>query len=199
MTSALQARAASALSQVTIFDALKAVGAQTASPGTHQIRCPIHDDRTPSARVYADENRVYCFTCGQRWDAIDLIRLKFHLTFEQAVEWLERRFTLKSVTENLPAVLRARLQMTPRPDPEPCFRAVESELIRARHQIGCERYGRLLLALDLAKCQCAAGAMAFGDYRGVTTQILQVVASANGEDLWAAQAVSAATSGLAGV
>lgn len=37
-----------------------------------QIRCPAHDDSTPSCSYMAGKNRFKCFGCGESFDTIDL-------------------------------------------------------------------------------------------------------------------------------
>lgn len=34
---------------------------------------PAHDDRTPSAKYYADKHQVHCFGCEQTWDVFQLV------------------------------------------------------------------------------------------------------------------------------
>lgn len=34
--------------------------------------CPIHNDKTPSAKYYEDSNKVYCFGCARDYDIFDL-------------------------------------------------------------------------------------------------------------------------------
>lgn len=47
--------------------------------GIHDLgrsfRCPspAHDDRTPSAHYYANDNTVHCFGCGRTWDVFSLV------------------------------------------------------------------------------------------------------------------------------
>lgn len=36
---------------------------------------PAHDDRTPSAKYYADKHQVHCFGCEQTWDVFQLVGL----------------------------------------------------------------------------------------------------------------------------
>ena len=46
--------------------------------GTVTVRCPIpahgHPDRTPSMRLYLDDDRYYCFGCGAKGDVIQWVR-----------------------------------------------------------------------------------------------------------------------------
>ena len=38
----------------------------------NMCRCPFHDDKSPSMRVYADS--AYCFTCGKQWDVFSFVQ-----------------------------------------------------------------------------------------------------------------------------
>src|SRR5687767_3058650 len=67
---ALDVRIAQVRRYVTIFEMLSHMGVDVPE-ATHQIRCPFHEDRSPSARVYADQNKIYCFTEQKGWDVID--------------------------------------------------------------------------------------------------------------------------------
>jgi DNA primase len=54
-----------------------------------KIRCPFHDDRTPSANVYRDTERLVCYSGCFDSRAVDVldIEMSIHgLTFPQAVE-----------------------------------------------------------------------------------------------------------------
>jgi DNA primase len=52
------------------------------------IRCPNpeHGDRNPSCHVYGDH--VFCFSCGFRADAIDLVRRNQNCDFWSAATWI---------------------------------------------------------------------------------------------------------------
>jgi len=49
--------------------------------------CLWHNDSEPSLQVY-DDNHAYCFACGKRADAIDVVREKYNLGFVDAVKYL---------------------------------------------------------------------------------------------------------------
>ena len=38
-----------------------------------QIRCPFHEDDTPSCRIYPETNTFHCFGCGATGDVIEFI------------------------------------------------------------------------------------------------------------------------------
>jgi DNA primase len=57
----------------------------------NRLRCPFHDDRTPSLQLYYKTHTCYCFssncrTHGKSMDVIDFIMYYEHLTKRQAIE-----------------------------------------------------------------------------------------------------------------
>ena len=46
--------------------------------GSVTVRCPLpshgHPDRTPSMRLYLDDDRYYCFGCAAKGDVIQWVR-----------------------------------------------------------------------------------------------------------------------------
>lgn len=50
--------------------------------------CLWHNDKQPSMHYYRDNNRCYCFACGQSADAIDVYMKIHNCSFKQAVEKL---------------------------------------------------------------------------------------------------------------
>ena len=48
------------------------------STGNLSVRCPLpshgHPDRTPSMRLYLDDDRYYCFGCGAKGDVVQWVR-----------------------------------------------------------------------------------------------------------------------------
>ena len=47
--------------------------------------CPFHDDRTPSAKVHAENNSIYCFAC-RRWYGPADFYVKFGVMFHAVTE-----------------------------------------------------------------------------------------------------------------
>ena len=75
--------------RLTIGEVLRYYGLQPG--GNHRMRCPFHDDKTPSLQVYPKTNTCYCFSSncqrhGKRMDVIDFIQHKEQLTKHQAIE-----------------------------------------------------------------------------------------------------------------
>ncbi len=70
------------------------------------FRCPLHDDRHPSAGLYQTKSgnwRFKCHGCGLNFDAFTLVRYKQICKFPDAVRWLERRFPSALPATQLPA------------------------------------------------------------------------------------------------
>lgn len=53
-----------------------------------QIRCPFHDDRTPSLSIDPDEGLWFCHACAFGGDAISLVMRLRHVDFAAAVREL---------------------------------------------------------------------------------------------------------------
>lgn len=74
--------------RLTIVQVLEYYGLQVDK--NNRLRCPFHDDKTPSLQVYPKTNTCYCFssnceTHGKRIDVIDFIQHKEQLTKHQAI------------------------------------------------------------------------------------------------------------------
>jgi len=138
-------------SQITIFQVLEALGVGDGGPEeTRQIACPVHQDRRPSARVYGgDENRLYCFTCGRGWDVVGLVMAVQHLTYPAAADWLMETFNLGRPSD-LPGQIRQALLSTAT-SIQPLFSMTEQALRESRLTMGCDRYTRASMALDVVQ------------------------------------------------
>lgn len=66
-------------------------GAAPVTPrgGWTPVKCPFHDDRSPSAAFSESEGRFHCFVCGIHEDAIGLIMEREHVDFQTAVSEAE--------------------------------------------------------------------------------------------------------------
>lgn len=51
-------------------------------------RCPLHEDKTPSLKVYRNKNTFYCFSCNTGRDVVDLVQKINNCTFLEAVKIL---------------------------------------------------------------------------------------------------------------
>jgi DNA primase catalytic core len=55
-------------------------------PGKNSlIKCPFHDDKDPSLKVYTNTNTFNCFGCGKAGDVIEFIQLKENCTKHEAI------------------------------------------------------------------------------------------------------------------
>ena len=95
------------------------------SKGTLSVRCPMgshgHPDRTPSMRLYLDDDRYYCFGCGARGDVVQWARDAEGLSVAGAIAALDSRRPLRNAWEGQtpePAVHRAPLGGNELPDPD---------------------------------------------------------------------------------
>ena len=70
------------------------------------IRCPLHDDRNPSASVNTMTERFRCFSCDFNGDALDLIQLREGFDYTRSVEFAETVFS--GSYRPLPAATKGR-------------------------------------------------------------------------------------------
>lgn len=75
---------------VSVPEAARYYGIEAKNNG--MCRCPFHDDRHPSMKLYTDN--YYCFGCGAHGDVIELAGRLFGLTAMQAAEKLIMDFGL---------------------------------------------------------------------------------------------------------
>src|SRR5215213_677455 len=57
--------------------------------------CPFHDERTPSFSVNPDTKLYYCFGCGEGGDVFKFVQQTEALDFQEAVELLAERFSVR--------------------------------------------------------------------------------------------------------
>ena len=58
--------------------------------------CPLHDDSTPSFKVYEKENTFYCFGCSKAGGPVDLVRMLLKLgSNEEAQAVLEKEYDIE--------------------------------------------------------------------------------------------------------
>lgn len=133
---------------VTIFEVFDRMGLQV-SPETQQMLCPFHPDTTPSARVFAEQNKIHCWTCQRGWDVIDAVMTHWNLPFHDAIVFIEDEFSVPGGIQSLRGAIRTRLAAKATVDVKAVVDQVERGLAARRQQLGFERYTRLLQALDL--------------------------------------------------
>lgn len=74
--------------------------------------CPFHSEKTPSCRVYTNDQHFYCFGCGAGGDVITFIKLAENLEYIEAVKFLAEKSGMSmpdDVSNNRQAYLRARV------------------------------------------------------------------------------------------
>lgn len=52
------------------------------------IKCPFHEDKSPSLKIYTKTNRFVCFGCGARGSPIDFVMKNKNCSFQEAVLYL---------------------------------------------------------------------------------------------------------------
>lgn len=86
--------------QIPLSQVLSAYGYHVyADDGEHeqQFSCDLHgdgQDNTPSARLYPDSNKFYCFACGKVRDTVTLVMEKEGVPFWNAVQKIEKSYGL---------------------------------------------------------------------------------------------------------
>lgn len=55
------------------------------------IKCPFHNERTGSFKVYKEQNRFHCYGCAVGGDVVDFVMKQFDLAFIEAVRMLIKR------------------------------------------------------------------------------------------------------------
>lgn len=193
VTNQQEQRVAAILEHVTIFEVFERMGVDVPHE-THQMKCPFHKDNSPSARVYAEQNKIYCFTCQKSWDVI--AAAQDHLTmltaaaaaaagvkepvrltsFAEALVWLEQEFSVPGGKQSLTGSIRTQLASRTAPDVRLASELVEQTLKARRGQLGFDRYTRCLLALDLTVYEVAEKRLKPVDAQGRFQAILRAAA-----------------------
>jgi hypothetical protein len=67
---------------------------QFGRPGSREfkVRCPVHDDVTPSCHIYGDEQRWWCYGCSRGGDVFDWVKAAGRTDFAGALRLLEDRY-----------------------------------------------------------------------------------------------------------
>lgn len=58
------------------------------------IKCPFHQEKTASVKIYDGDKGFYCFGCGAGGDVIDFVQQYFNLNFKQALVKINQDFNL---------------------------------------------------------------------------------------------------------
>jgi DNA primase len=117
--------------------------------GSVTVRCPLpshgHPDRTPSLRLYLDDDRYYCFGCAAKGDVIQWARHTDQLGIAAAIQALDSGRSLTNAWAGL-ASTAANIS-GPRPSVGGAFRSLEPG---QAPDLGPTRPERVLAALDAA-------------------------------------------------
>lgn len=57
-------------------------------------KCPFHNEKTPSFRVYPADKGWHCFGCNESGSVIDFVMKYFNLPFKEAVKKIDMDFNL---------------------------------------------------------------------------------------------------------
>ena len=79
--------------RLVIEEALSHFGVEVPSRGRDpvMIRCPWHQDRSPSLAVYRRQERAWCYGCQKGGDVLDVTALFLRCTGREAINyWAER-------------------------------------------------------------------------------------------------------------
>jgi len=56
------------------------------------IKCPLHNDKTPSFKIYEDTNSFFCFGCNRWWNVLNFVSLIENITTKEAYKKLLHQF-----------------------------------------------------------------------------------------------------------
>lgn len=79
--------------KISITDILKHYNIEIKRGGF--ISCPLHLDKTPSAKVYLNQNKIKCFSCGENLDVISIVEKMQNTDFKGATSYLDNQFGLE--------------------------------------------------------------------------------------------------------
>jgi hypothetical protein len=74
---------------VGLAEAVTGQEAATTGNGRYQLRCPFHDDATPSLVIYPPGKGWHCFGCGRGGDAVAFVSERFHVGAVEALRVVE--------------------------------------------------------------------------------------------------------------
>jgi DNA primase len=119
--------------------------------GSVTVRCPLpshgHPDRTPSLRLYLDDDRYYCFGCAAKGDVIQWARDTQGVGVHDAIQALDSG---RSLTNAWAAMTSTAVNISrPRPSVGGAFRSLKPGQTEIP-DLGRTPPGRVLAALDAA-------------------------------------------------
>lgn len=99
-------------SKVNIYDVVSPYVNLKRSGSNWRGLSPFNEEKTPSFYVLPQKNIFKCFSSGHAGDIFKFVQLKEHLNFNEAVDWLARRFQLpiEYEAQNLPQLEQTSLR-----------------------------------------------------------------------------------------
>ena len=79
-------------SLVTVQEAAEQYGFHPNRAG--YIRCPFHNEKTASLKIYDGQSGFHCFGCGAHGSVIDFVMLLYDISFRQAIVRINNDFSL---------------------------------------------------------------------------------------------------------
>ena len=72
--------------RLSIIEVVERYGVDVKRGG--MVKCPFHDDKNPSMKLYEDSQKYHCFGCGEHGDVIDFVSKLFNLEPYRAAQQL---------------------------------------------------------------------------------------------------------------
>ena len=154
MSDAWALRAMAIREQVSMADVFTMVDCDAGRGGVMRCPNPAHTDAHPSAKFYADSDKVHCFTCGQTWDVIGIVMLRHGLSFPDAITAIEQAFGLAEATDA--SLVGAVLRRHGHVDCSQLLELTERRVLSSRGRCALPQYARLWRAYDTARVQYGA-------------------------------------------
>jgi hypothetical protein len=101
--------------QVPLYRILGDYGVPFSGGGTpEQIHCPFHgEDKNKSARIYPENDSMYCWVCDKTWDVIEFVRDKEGLSYGQTLSHMVHRYNVTVETKDYERRLWAARRASP--------------------------------------------------------------------------------------
>ena len=78
--------------RITMHDVCRFYGVEVNRNGF--ARCPFHNEKTASMKVYPNKGGFYCFGCGASGDVITFVQKYFDIDFPTAIKRINEDFAL---------------------------------------------------------------------------------------------------------
>jgi len=133
--------------EVSIASVLAQYGYRVRVDAAHrqqQFPCNLHGDgrdNKPSARVYPASNSWYCFACDKTRDPIETVREVEGIGFREALDWLEKHYSLPSLPfeDEEPEGVAPAGRPAPEPELEVSFEETEKALAQTLNMLTQDR------------------------------------------------------------